>query len=108
MYGVYEGQHIFNSAVGITGVSSVCGNDLPNNILFYKISELNKDQHNVVSEFLLVPQIHENIAVSSDDKTVCITDDRKLRRYIIAHEPDKMSQVNTSLIKKNQFQPTTM
>ena len=71
-------------------------NDLPNNILFYKISELIKDQHNVVRKFLLVPQIHGNIAISSD-KTVCITDDRKLR-YIIAHKPNKMSQVNTSLI----------
>ena len=102
MYGVYEGQHIFPSAVGITGVSSVCGNDLPNNILFYKISELIKDQHNVVCEFLLVPQIYRNIAVSSDDKTVRITDDRKLR-YKIAHEPDKKCQVNTSLIFRKSF-----
>ena len=61
-----------------------------------------KDQHYVVCEFLLVPQIHGNIAVSSDDKTVCITDDRKLR-YIIAHEPDKKCQVNTSLIFKKSF-----
>ena len=99
MYCVYEGQDIFPSAVGITSVSRVCGNDLPNNILFYKISELIRDQHNVVCEFLLVPEIHGNIALSSDDKTVCITDDRKLR-YKIAHEPDKMSQVNTSLILK--------
>ena len=75
---------------------SVCGNYLPNKISFYKISELIKDQHNVVCEFLLVPQIHGNIAVSSDDKTVRITDDRKLR-YKIAHEPDKKCQVNASL-----------
>ena len=102
VYGIYKGQHIFPSAVGITGVYSVCGNCLPNNILFYKISELIKDQHNVVHEFLLVPELHGNIAVSSDAKTVCITDDRKLR-YIIAHEPNKMSQVNTSLIKKKTF-----
>ena len=46
-----------------------------------------------------MPQIHGNIAVSSDDKTVRITDDRKLR-YKIAHEPDKKCQVNASLIFK--------